>query len=466
MKLKQLSGRSLYCLAFVLLSLAACSKKQQASITAQSSEEKQALAFPGAEGFGKYTTGGRGGKVLLVTNMHDSGEGSLRNAVEQEGPRIILFAVAGTIALEAPLEITNGDVTIAGQSAPGEGICIRNYNVSVHADNVIIRYMRFRLGDEKRQEADAISGNRRASNIIVDHCSMSWSTDECASFYRNKNFTLQWSINSESLAESVHSKGAHGYGGIWGGEGASFHHNLLANHTSRNPRFSGSATTPNTPDELVDFRNNVIFNWGGNSIYGGEKGRYNVVNNYFKAGPATQENRKDRIVNPWQPYGRFFVTGNFVEGYPTVSANNWAGGVQCEHPDSVQATTAFAVVAIPERDPKTAYVQVLQQAGASYRRDAVDTRIVEAVRTGNPKVGKNGNGIIDSQKEVGGWPELKAGEAPADKDKDGMPDAWEQKQKLDPDNPADASQYKLDKQYTNIEVYLNSLVNKSFSPGL
>ena len=420
--------------------------------------DSKALAFPGAEGFGRYTTGGRGGQVVYVTNLEDSGEGSLRKAIQKKGPRIVVFAVSGTIALKEPLDINNGDITIAGQSAPGDGICISNYPVSVKADNVIIRYMRFRMGNVTGQEADALGGNRGQSNIIIDHCSMSWATDECASFYRNKQFTLQWSIISESLNESVHAKGDHGYGGIWGGEGASFHHNLIANHSSRTPRFSGSKSTPNSPDELVDFRNNVIFNWVHNSSYGGEKGRYNMVNNYYKAGPATSSSRKNRIVNPSQPYGQFYVSGNHVEGYPAISTDNWAGGVQADHVDSAKAVNPFKVTAIKEQSAAEAYELVLAHAGASYKRDAVDARVVADVRSGKPTSGAKKNGIIDSQQDVGGWPELKSLPAPEDQDQDGMPDAWERQHNLDPNNPADAAGYTLDKQYTNVEVYLNSLV--------
>ncbi|WP_240336862.1 pectate lyase family protein [Rufibacter psychrotolerans] len=421
-------------------------------------ETAQVLAFPGAEGFGKYTTGGRGGQVVVVTNLNDTGPGSLREAIRKKGPRTIVFAVSGNIELQAPLDINNGDLTIAGQSAPGEGITLKNYQVSIKADNVIVRYLRFRMGDEKAQQADAFGSNRGNSNIIIDHCSMSWGTDESASFYRNKNFTMQWCIIAESLNASVHEKGNHGYGGIWGGEGATFHHNLIASNNSRNPRFSGSSSTPNSPDELVDFTNNVIYNWGFNSIYGGEKGRYNLVNNYFKAGPATQANRKNRIVNPSQPYGKFYVNGNHVEGFPQISQNNWAGGVQCEHPDSTKAPSAFQVLNIAAQPAQAAYEAVLSQAGASYKRDAVDARIVAEVRSGKSTSGKKGNGIIDSQKDVGGYPPLKAGAAPEDKDRDGMPDAWERTQKLDAGNAADAGAHTLHKQYTNLEVYLNSLV--------
>lgn len=414
----------------------------------------QDLAFPGAEGFGQHATGGRGGKVLLVTNLNDAGPGSLREAIKAKGPRIITFTISGNIALESDLPIDNGDVTIAGQSAPGDGICIKNYPVRVSADNVIIRYLRFRLGDEKHVEDDAFKG-RDVKNVMIDHCSVSWSTDECASFYKNSDFTMQWCIISESLKNSVHQKGAHGYGGIWGGVRATFHHNLMAHHTSRTPRFSGSSSTTNSAEELVDFRNNVIYNWGHNNVYGGENGRYNMINNYYKAGPATKQSIKDRIVNPSEPYGKFFVQGNYVAGSEKVTADNWAGGVQCEDPESTKADTPFETVPIAMQTAEEAYESVLEKAGASFRRDTIDQRIVEEVRKGTVTFN---NGIIDSQNDVGGWPELKSKKPFDDSDKDGMPDAWEKKQGLDPKNDKDAVEYNIDKLYTNIEVYLNELV--------
>ena len=222
--------------------------------------------------------------------------------------------MSGTIELKRGLDITKGDVTIAGQTAPGDGICIRNHTVSVEADNVIIRYIRFRCGISSGtgDPSDAITGigNR---NIIIDHCSMSWSVDEAASFYDNENFTMQWCIISESLYDAGHPKGEHGYGGIWGGAGASFHHNLLASHTSRNPRFCGARYHPETREtEIVDFRNNVIFNWGFNSSYGGEMGQQNMINNYYKSGPATRKQVRHRIVEPSDSLGKWYISGNYV----------------------------------------------------------------------------------------------------------------------------------------------------------
>ncbi|MET0635689.1 MAG: pectate lyase [Chitinophagaceae bacterium] len=416
-------------------------------------------AFPGAEGFGKYASGGRGGIVITVNSLADSGPGTLREAIRKKGPRTIVFAVSGTIRLLSDLDINQGDLTIAGQTAPGDGICLRDFPTHVKADNVIIRYLRFRLGDESRQEGDALNGTGH-KRIIIDHCSMSWSVDECASFYYNTDFTLQWCIISQSLNQSVHTKGPHGYGGIWGGQGASFHHNLIVSNNSRNPRFSGSSTTPNTSEELVDFRNNVIFNWGSNSIYGGEKGRYNMVNNYFKAGPATGKKIRSRIVNPSSPYGLFFVSGNFIDGDETVTINNWQGGVQCDHPDSAKANRPFTVESIAEESATDAYLRVLDGAGASLIRDKLDQQMVSNVRNGVATEGKLKNGLIDSQSAAGSWPELKSLPALTDTDSDGLPDVWETAAGLNPHDGTDAMKMYKQSGYPAIEVYINELADK------
>ncbi|WBL23145.1 pectinesterase family protein [Zunongwangia sp. HRR-M8] len=413
----------------------------------------QILAFPGAEGFGKYTSGGRGGQVYKVTNLNDSGEGSLRKGIQKKEPRTIVFEISGTINLKSSLDINRGNLTIAGQTAPGGGITLKGYPVKVKADNVIIQYLRFRMGDINGVEDDALGG-RGNSDIMIDHCSISWATDENSSFYWNKNFTMQWCIISEALNRSVHHKGAHGYGGIWGGQNASFHHNLIASNSSRNPRFGGSSSVPNKEDELVDFRNNVVFNWGFNSIYGGENGRYNVVNNYFKPGPATKEDVKARILNPSKPYGQFFVEGNYVEGSQTVSRNNWQGGIQCDDPMKSKASKMFDILNnIDTEDATTAYNNVLKNAGASLYRDEVDRRIITEVRSGKTTFK---NGIIDSQEDVGGWPILKNGKSKKDSDDDGMPDDWEKNKNLNP-HKKDATSNNLDNRYTNIEIYIQNI---------
>jgi Pectate lyase len=416
----------------------------------------QALAFPTAEGFGKYTTGGRGGRVITVTNLNDSGEGSLRHAIEQKGARIVVFAVDGTIELQSKLVINNDSITIAGQSAPGDGICLKGYPLYINANNVIVRFIRSRMGNVYGMEDDAM-GARRVKDLMIDHCSMSWSVDECLSVYRSENVTVQWCMVTHSLSQSAHAKGAHGFGGIWGGSKATFHHNLLAHHSSRNPRFASDGYSP------VDFRNNVVYNWGYKSAYGGGRyGKINFVANYYKPGPATSPDMRTRFLDPADDgTGAYYITENTMERSPEVTADNWKGvgtrknRIKAEHP--------FPYEPIFQDSPEIAYRKVLQYAGASHRRDSYDSRVVEEVRTGTATGGETyggGNkGIIDSQNAVGGWPELKQGVYPSDKDGDGMPDTWEIEHGLDPHNPADGSLYDLDKEYTNVEVYLNSIVD-------
>ncbi len=432
-----------------------------------------APAFPGAEGFGRYTSGGREGTVIYVTNLNDSGDGSLRAAVEASGARIIMFKVSGIIELESNLNISNDDITIAGQSAPGDGICIKNYSVVVGADNVIIRYMRFRMGDEAQNENDALWG-RYNSNVIIDHCSMSWSTDECASFYNNSDFTMQWCILSESLRISVHEKGTHGYGGIWGGQGASFHHNLLADHDSRNPRLCGSRYTGEPDKELVDLRNNVIYNWGGNSGYAGEGGSYNIVNNYYKPGSATKSGVSDRIFSPNADdgsnsneegvWGVFYVNGNYMNGSTTVTNDNWEGidpNPSSKDKDELKSDTSYDHGDITTQSSSDAYAAVLSYGGASLVRDSVDLRIVSETTNGTYTYeGSNGSsgGLIDTQTDVGGWPSYNSSTAPTDTDGDGMPDDWEEVNSLDSSDASDGVKYDLSSYYTNVEVYLNSLV--------
>ncbi|UCF64018.1 MAG: pectate lyase [bacterium] len=420
--------------------------------------QAQTLAFPGAEGYGRFVSGGRGGEVLFVTNLEDDGPGSLRAAIEAVGPRTVIFKVSGTIRLKSPLEISNNDITIAGQSAPGDGICLRDYPLWIAANNVIIRYIRSRLGDIHRLPEDAISSIYR-KDIIIDHCSFSWGIDEVASFWDNENSTVQWCIISESLNHSYHPKGDHGYGGIWGGMKATFHHNLLAHHSSRNPRLNGSRYHKQPELELVDFRNNVIYNWGFNSTYGGESGQQNLVNNYYKSGPGSRH--QERIAEPWDAEGKWYVDGNFVQGYPDISTDNWSGGVQGKYKDLVRIFDPNPFEITLTHSANQAYEVVLRDAGACLPvRDLVDERIIQEVKTGSTHYGGEwgeNSGIIDSQEEVGGWPDLASTVPPADDDSDGMPDEWEIDYGLNPLDPADRNGDLNEDGYTNLEEYLNSL---------
>lgn len=428
------------------------------------------LVFPGAEGFGRHTTGGRGGQVIKVTNLNDSGPGSLREALDQRGSRIIVFDVSGNINLKSRLNVYHGDLTIAGQTAPGDGITLTNYSLYLRANNVIIRFLRFRLGDLITTADDPIQGIFQ-KNIIIDHCSMSWGRDETASFYANENFTLQWSIISEGLNNSIQTE--HGYGGLWGGKNASFHHNLIAHFTQRSPAFDNLSLFASESEAIanrgvVDFRNNVVYNWRNRSIDGGEKGTYNVVNNYFKPGPATG-NGYYFLYPTGSPgnYGKYFVSGNILENNSNVNSDNWKG-VRLETTplteQYLESTKLFT--ALPSdvyeynHNAQDAYQKTLNFAGASLVRDAVDVRIVNETRNKTFTFnGSNGSklGIIDSQKDVGGWPTLKSTPAPIDTDGDGIPDSWESANNLNPTVTNDR-EYNLNPYYTDIEVYINSLV--------
>lgn len=415
------------------------------------------LAFPGAMGGGKYTTGGRGGKVIKVTNLNDSGEGSFRAALAAKYPRTIIFDVSGTIELKSPVSVKSGNLTIAGQTAPGDGICIKGHEFRINADNIIIRFLRFRPGDIAGEEYDALTGIGQ-KNIIIDHCSMSWSTDETVSFYDNENFTLQWSIISESLNNSTHSKGAHGYGGIWGGKNASFIFNLLAHHNSRNPRLQGARSYQESEMEKAEIMYNIIYNWGDKAMYGGENGRYNITNNQFIPGPATSKDNRSEILEPYKPFGRFFLEGNFHSEVPIIYCDNWKGVTA--KPDEITALKADRLFSFDEiaghNDPGSIYHKILSNAGASLARDTVDSRIIRELSERTYTFGNKG--ILDSQEETGGWPVLKSHPAPTDTDGDGMPDEWESKNSLDPSDPNDGVSYTFNTQYTNLEVYLNSLM--------
>lgn len=473
--------------------------------------DEKVCAFPDAEGFGRYTTGGRGGKVYYVTTLEDGNhEGTLRYAISQKGPRTILFNVAGTIFLKSNLRITNGDITIAGQSAPGKGVCIAGGPVTLNADNIIIRYLRFRVGDKTGGEPDGLSGTQ---NVIIDHCSISWSVDECCSIYGGENLTVQWCMITESLRTAGHNKGKHGYGAIWGGSKASFHHNLLAHHDSRVPRLGPHVSTQKR--EYVDMRNNVFYNWAGAGCYGGEGMKVNIVNNYYKPGPATPKNKisyriaaigvrtteyctgKDGKPNAWKPmehiWGRFYVDGNVIDGNDEVTNDNWTKGVY-EQIDSENNDNTFTEQVkkdirlfvpletdiITTHSAQKAYELVLAHAGCSRFRDNIDMRIVEEVKNGAASYrgsrsldAVNYPGLIDSQDDVKpygvacAWPELSDENSKdysiIDSDGDGMPDRWELKNDLNPFDKSDGNRTNLCKDgYTNLEMYLNSLVDENF----
>lgn len=420
-------------------------------------------AFPGAEGYGMYTTGGRGGEVYEVTNLNDSGPGSLRDAVSGSN-RTIVFRVGGTIQLQSLLPITGSNLTIAGQTAPGDGIAVVGYPVHIRADNIIMRYMRFRLGDVNNFEADAgYAGSRK--NLIIDHCTFTWGVDEVFSIYPNENVTVQWSLFGEALDNSVHSKGRHGLGGIWG-SGASYHHNLIMSNNDRNPRFMSYAGPPYPADRVLDFRNNVIYNWNLHSITYGHGLNFNVVNNYLKWGPDTRADKKSVILAAIRD-STYHLQGNYVDDAPTVTADNSLGilypsaGVinLTASPTEIPRTPGYPATTIATDDAVTAYSRVLDQVGATLpKRDASDARMIASARN------RTGT-IIDSQSEVGGYPVLVGGVAPVDSDHDGMPDAWEIANGLDPFDPDDRNDDMTGDGYTNLEKYLNAIVgNGSANP--
>ncbi len=446
--------------------------------------DAQPIAFPGAEGYGKFTKGGRGGDVYEVTNLNDSGEGSLRAAVEASGPRTVVFRVSGNIDLKSSIKIKNPYITIAGQTAPGDGICLKNHPLSIDTNQVIIRYIRVRPGDVAGKGHDAIGG-RYIKNVILDHVSASWSIDECMSIYRVDSLTVQWCIISESLFQSKHDKGHHGFGGIWGGNYTSYHHNLLAHHSSRNPRWGSGVG-------YTDYRNNVIYNWGYNSCYGGElyENSYpdrftfftvNMVGNYYKPGPATEPGEVSyRIANPAfredkVVHGSWYVAGNYMAGNEKVTTDNWDGGIQTKNNDlalpKLKLQEPWPAMPITEQSAEEAYKLVLNGAGCSFpNRDALDIRIADEVRGGYATYEGKGYeqkrkvadttqicGIIDSQSDVGGWPELSSLPAPVDSDHDGMPDAWEDENNLDKKDPEDRNTLAPDG-YTMLEKYINSLL--------
>lgn len=473
----------------------------------------QAPAFPGAEGHGRFVTGGRGGKIVHVTNLNDSGEGSLRQAVSGSAKKIVVFDVGGIIALKSDLAI-GANTTIAGQTAPEPGITVRYYTIRPDADNIIVRFIRFRRGEEKNinDGADAI-WTRNQEGMIFDHCSFSWSIDEVASFYDNRDFTMQWCSVAEALANPGHTKGEHSYGGIWGGKQASFHHNLIAHVQNRAPRLNGArygwdgydkTKYKNTIEaEIVDLRNCVFYNWGtGNGAYAGQGGYHNIVNNYYKAGPATKnktrvfqcghttndkdDNGKKIDPNNTHIYGHFYIKGNYVTAASTPANYDWDGVIVDDDndnvtKDSIKLKNPVDAGTVTTHTAEKAFEKVLSYVGASLYRDAVDKRYAEEAKkgtttyigtaelTGDGKKVTHHPGIIDFVRDQGEYT-LESTSHPEgfDTDGDGMSDEWETANGLNPNDASDAITYTIDsekKWYTNIEVYINSIVEDIMKAG-
>ena len=452
-------------------------------------------AFPGAEGGGKFSFGGRGGKVLVVTNLNDEGAGSFRWACEQGGARIIVFNVAGIIRIKSPVIIRAPYITIEGQTAPGDGICLAGETVWINTHDVIIRYMRFRRGETWVGRRDDAIGGNPIGNIMIDHVSASWGLDENMSMYRHMyndstgkiedkfgtvNITIQNSIFGEALDTWNHA-----FGSTLGGENCAFVRNLWANNAGRNPSVGWNG--------IFNFVNNVVFNWVHRSVDGGDyRARFNIINNYFQPGPATPKNNVGhRILKPesgrsklnHHVYGRAYVKGNIMEGYPEITKDNWNGGVQVEeesnageYTDEIRWLKPMPMPPLTIVDAATAKKYVLENAGATLpKRDAVDARIVKQVATGkidyieNVKLPETQfkhrrlpidsykQGIITDPIQVGGYPDYK-GKPYTDSDNDGIPDDWEKRNGLNPNNAADAAKI-TPSGYSNIEKYLNSVVN-------
>lgn len=411
------------------------------------------LAFPGAEGCGRFALGGRGGQVLFVTNLNDNGPGSLRAAIEAQVPRIVVFNISGTIELQSDLRIVHPCITIAGQTAPGDGICLRKYPLIISANDAVVRFIRVRLGDEAGRKVDGI-GVRDAENVIVDHCSVSWTLDEAVNTYHGtKNITVQWCLISESLHNSRLRKG-HGYAASLGGVNTSYHHNLLANNAGRNPSIAGGDLK--NPTINLDFRNNVIFNWQHRTL-DGRPHSINVVNNFYKAGPASREDLK--IVKMQSLYdgtfGRWYIQGNVFEDRSQSRRRNDLVGIDASNMSLESAMIDEPVDFAPifTETAEAAFENVLLYAGAIRpKRDSHDERIVREVRSGRTSFG---NGIIASQTDVGGWPELLSIQPQEDIDADGMPDEWERRFSPNGDLSLQGSSDSDGDGYTNVEEYLN-----------
>jgi pectate lyase len=397
--------------------------------------------------------GGRGGRVITVTNLNDSGPGSLRAAVEAKGPRTVVFAVAGNIELASTLAITEPFLTIAGQTAPGGGVCLKNYDCTIAADHVVIRFLRVRPGDVAKKAVDGFSVGESSHYVILDHCSVSWSVDETLSVSGGNvgHVTVQWCLISESLSRSVHHKGPHGYGALVRADGdVSYHHNVFAHHGSRNPR-PGTYEDAYKRGIIFDFRNNLVYGWGSRAGYSsGDKTNMNYVGNYLKPNASSKTPNTAFSVGGRQATA-LYVAGNHLVGAIDANRDNWK---MIEKADQAVKLNLPLPVAPVTTDPAddSLVAKLLATVGATLpMRDAVDDRVLRQVREGTGK-------IIDSQNDVGGWPALAPGRAPTDSDGDGMPDAWETQHGLDPKNASDGSAIVASTGYTNLEHYLNRLV--------
>ena len=445
-------------------------------------------AFPGAEGGGAHSFGGRGGKVFVVTSLADSGPGTLREACDAVGPRIVVFDAAGIIHLKSPLRIRAPYITIAGQTAPGDGVCVAGESTLIDTHDVVIRYMRFRRGEIDANRRDDALGGDPVGNVIVDHVSASWGLDENLSIYRHMyeppeggrelklptvNVTLQWCISSEAL--DIYD---HAFGGTWGGRNTSFHHNLFACNTGRNPSIGMGYD--------FNFVNNVLYNWRHRTVDGGdETSLYNVINNYYKPGPACGNGGiRYRVFKPQSleiggprgepnlnAFGKAYIVGNIMVGNEKVTADNWDGGVQFDKPpmwyvgledttqpslDQIRVDKPFLMAPVTIDSAGKAYERVLAHAGATRpKRDPVDIRILQEVRTGTVTF-EAGKGIIQQVSDVGGYPQYQ-GQPVVDSDGDGMPDEWETKYGLNPHDASDAVKDCNGDGYTNIEKYLNGI---------
>jgi pectate lyase len=409
-------------------------------------------AFPGAEGFGANTPGGRGGRVIFVTTLNDAGPGSLRAACDAEGSRIVIFRVSGLITLASPLTVKNPFLTIAGQTAPGDGICLRNFTFNIATHDVVVRYLRSRLGDVSSQEADSITLLSGAHDVVLDHCSATWSIDESLSLAGNvSNVTIQWCLIGSALNHSKHSKGDHGYGSLSRANGpVTWHHNLWVHNNSRNPRLGDNYGRP--PFPTFDVRNNVMYDYG-EICSGLTQGvlKVNYVANYIRPGPSSKALTPIHVGGPSEL--SFYIRDNVFEGHDDFTADN----SMFLDPLVINGKRQVEIVAQPFDAPQVhtssahnAYQAVLASVGASLpRRDSVDARIISEVKSGT-------GSIIDSQEQVGGWPELRSATPPADTDGDGMPDSWERRFGLNPIDPSDGADDKDHDGYTNLEEYLNN----------